>query len=70
MESNQSYRQFLIHNAETLMNINKYNCENQMDLPKKSVYVESNIKRELHSDLKETEINRRNVLKRLNTPLL
>ena len=52
------------------MNINKYNCENQMDLPKKSVYVESNIKRELHSDLKETEINRRNVLKRLNTPLL
>ena len=70
METNQDYRTFLVKNTSNIMNIYKHNCENETCLNKSSIYVESENKFKVHSDLKEKELLKLNLLKRLNTPLL
>tara|TARA_Y100000389_G_scaffold184214_1_gene202449 strand:- start:321 stop:533 length:213 start_codon:yes stop_codon:yes gene_type:complete len=70
METNQDYRQFLTNNAEQIMNINQYNFENKTYLPKTCLYITSKPSFQTKSDLKESEIHKQNLIKRLNNPLL
>ena len=70
MESNQDYRQFLTNNAEKIVNVSKFNFENKTHLPKSCIYITSKPYYELNSDLKENEIHKQNLVKRLNKPLL
>ena len=70
METNQNYRQFLTKNAEKIMNVSKFNFENKTYLPKSCIYIESKSNDEFNSDLKENEIHKQNLIKRLNNPLL
>ena len=70
MESNQDYRQFLTNNAEKIMNVSKFNLENKTHLPKSCIYITSKPYYEVQSDLKENEIHKQNLIKRLNNPLL
>jgi hypothetical protein len=70
MESNQDYRHFLTNNAEKIMNVSKFNFENKTHLPKSCIYIASKPKYEFNSDLKENEIHKQNLVKRLNNALL
>tara|TARA_Y100001980_G_C14394850_1_gene192847 strand:+ start:155 stop:367 length:213 start_codon:yes stop_codon:yes gene_type:complete len=70
METNQDYRQFLTKNAEKIMNVSQFNFENKTLLPKSCLYITSKPYIEVSSDLKEYEIHKQNLNKRINNPLL
>jgi len=70
METNQDYRQFLTNNATKIMNVSKFNFENETYLPKDCLYISNKPHYTYKSDLKENEIHKQNLIKRLNTPLL
>jgi len=70
MDTNQNYRQFLTNNATQIMKIGKFNFENETYLPKECLYISNKPHYTNNSDLKENEIHKQNLIKRLNTPLL
>ena len=68
--TNHNYRQFLINNADSIMKINAKNQEYQTTLSNNNIYIENKPYIEIPSDLKQSRINKTNLMKTLNTPLL